>query len=298
MQGACTLLLAAALLTLTATTNAATVRFDTQILEVEPPIVDDFADLDAWEVGAGATVEGGRLILDGDDAMAALEERIEGAQLLTFTAQIAAGGEVEVSFCVSPEGAEAGSYALAFTPDQLRLMEEPGGHLVDRNPTLGTADRSEFDVAIMKFDERIRVFVDDRLALDYWDHGEPGIAEPPLEGGRIAFSSTGRMEVSDFAVHRITARSVAMIDELKDLHLQTDLREATIVIGDSDAHRQAADRIAATVEQRTGEEVAVSSDVDRPDEGAVIALGNFADNPLIERLYNQWYTIVDRRFPG
>jgi hypothetical protein len=33
---------------------------------------------------------------------------------------------------------------------------------------------------------------------------------------------------------------------------------------------------------------------DRP----LIVLGNFADNPTIERLYYHWYTIVDARFPG
>ncbi|MFP4248023.1 MAG: hypothetical protein ACLFU7_00105 [Armatimonadota bacterium] len=289
--------IAAVLLAMTAVAGAETLRFDTQILEVEPLLADDFASIDAWETSGEAAAEEGRLIVERDGT-AASHESIERPHLITFTARVQPGGEAAAFFCVSDEGPEAGSYAVRFTPAELRLIEMPGGTLVDHNESLGTTAVSEFDVAIMKFDRRIRVFVDDRLALDYWDLGESGIAEPALPGGHVLFSATGRMAVEDFAVRRITRREVAMIDQLKDLHLQTDLRAATIVTGASEAHQQAAERIEAAIEQRTGADVAISSDADLPDDGAVIALGNFADNPLIERLYNEWYTIVDRRFPG
>ncbi|MFO8080272.1 MAG: hypothetical protein R6V07_08210, partial [Armatimonadota bacterium] len=300
MQVSHALPLAAALLAMTAVAGAETVRFDTQILEVEPLLAEDFADLDAWDTFGPVEVDAERLLVGGggEGGAAVLQETVEGPQLITLTARVEPRGKSTITFCGSGEGADAASYSVAFMPDGIQLIEMPGEKMVDRNATLGTEERSEYHVAIMKFEDRIRVFVDDRLALDYWDHGEPGIAEPPLEGGQIAFSATDRMEVTDFAVQRITRREVAMIDELKDLHLQTDLREATIVAGTSDAHQQAAERIALAIEQRTGAKVAISSDVDLPDDGAVIALGNFADNPLIERLYNQWYTIVDRRFPG
>jgi hypothetical protein len=142
--------LAAALLAMTAIAGAETLRFDTQILEVEPLLADDFATLDAWETAGEAVAEEGRLLLEGDGT-AASHESIERPHLITFTARVQPGGEAAAFFCVSDEGPEAGSYAVRFTPAELRLIEMPGEILVDRNPTLGTADRSEFDVAIMKF---------------------------------------------------------------------------------------------------------------------------------------------------
>jgi len=298
MQTRSMLMLIAGMIAMTVTADAQSVRFDTQTLQVQPLVTG----LDAWNAGPGVTVADGRLVIDGD-AAPVLREPVDGSQLITFTAQVAPRGNAFATFCGSGAGADAVSYSVAFTPEELQLIEMPDDRVVDHNPSLGTEEHTEYAVAIMKVGLKIRVFVDDRLALDYWDHGEPGSLEQPLAGGQIGFSaSSGTLTISDFAVHRVTGNSVAMIDGLKDLHLQTDLRAATIVSGESAAHARAASRIAATIRERTGAEVETLVSAD-PDEvlaggGPVIALGNFADNPVIERLYNEWYTIVDRSFPG
>ncbi len=296
-------LLAAMALAMTGVARAETVQFDTQTLEVEPLVADDFAaGLDAWETDAAVAVEKGRMVL-GPEGGALLREPVDGPQLITFIARVAARGEASAVFCGSPDGFHVASYAVVFAPEELRLAENPGDRMVDHNANLGTAAAGEYRVAIVKIGLRIRVFVNDRLALDWWDHSAPGAGEEPLPGGRIAFSADGtRMQVADFAVRRITSNRVEMIDRLKDLSLESDLRASTIAIGDSQAQREPAERIADAIRERTGATVEVIADPDPdellPGDRPLIVLGCFADNPVIERLYNQWYTIVDRRFPG
>ncbi len=98
----------------------------------------------------------------------------------------------------------------------------------------------------------------------------------------------------------------APIARLKDLSLTTVLCErgrprATIVIPDDAAYRALAAEINAQVRRCAGAElpVAVSG---RPEDtlsrGPVIAIGNLANNPFIERLYFQWFCFTDRWYPG
>ncbi len=99
-------------------------------------------------------------------------------------------------------------------------------------------------------------------------------------------------------------------EELKDLHLQTDLvaggqARATIV---SPARYSAqAEAIAAAIERITGVRPEVVSDTDDlavvpPDDGSLdrnfILLGNRSTNAMLEELYNRFYTLLDLRYPG
>ena len=96
------------------------------------------------------------------------------------------------------------------------------------------------------------------------------------------------------------------ISRLKSLNLTTVLGErsrprATIVIPDDAAYRALAAEINARVRQCAGVELPVAAG-GRPEEllsrGHVIAVGNLADNPFIERLYFQWFCFTDRWYPG
>ena len=53
---------------------------------------------------------------------------------------------------------------------------------------------------------------------------------------------------------------MTMIERLRDLSLETDLRDALIVTGASDAHREVAAQIADEIRQRTGAVVEVVAD--------------------------------------
>jgi len=81
----------------------------------------------------------------------------------------------------------------------------------------------------------VKVFVDERPVLDWWDLGETG-DEVPLEGGCFGFQVCGgRLGISGFTVDRIRSWQMAPIARVKDLCLETDLGGAQIVI-DMQAH--------------------------------------------------------------
>jgi hypothetical protein len=263
---------------------AETLRYDTQILEVEPLVADALADgLNAWAVSgaAQAAAEGGRLMLAaGEPAAAWYRERVEGAFLITLTATIAAdaeGGEAAIAFCAArPDGGDLladppadfsslNCYAVTLNQTAMRLSENPGARMVDRNTLMGTGARTEYSIAIFKSGRRIRVFVDDRLALDWHDYPAPGSGEEPVQGGHIGLCAVGaRLEIGDLTFWQVNSSRVAMIEQLKDLSLETDLRDALIVVGASDAHREMAARIADGIRQRRGAVVVVVAEYD-PD---------------------------------
>jgi len=305
-----------------ASARAETLQFDTHIVDAEPLIADALTGGPAgWAASDGADLrlDGGTLALSGDGAATSwLRQSVDGVFLVTLTAKVAIeveGGEAAIAFCASaPDGgdllaeppanlADVNCYAVTLGAESMRLLESPGARMVDRNPHLGAGQEAEYSIALLKWGERIRVFVNDRLALDWFDYPSPGSLEKPLDGGHLGvYASGARLELSDLTVWRPTGRRLEMIEQLKDLSLETDLREARILVGASEAHNAAGARIAEAIHERTGTEIEVVADAD-PDEALsgdrpLIVLGNFANNPVLERLYYRWYTIVDGRFPG
>ncbi len=99
-------------------------------------------------------------------------------------------------------------------------------------------------------------------------------------------------------------------EQLKDLHLQTDLvrdGEARVTIVAPQRYQEQADAIARTIEAITGVRPPVVRDDDDvaavpPDDGRLdrnfICLGNRSTNAMIEELYNRFYTLLDLRYPG
>ena len=191
---------------------AETLRFDTQILDVEPLLADDARTL------------------TGGDPIAWLPERVEGACLITLTATVAADaedGQAAIVFCAArPDGDDLladppadfssfNCYAVTLNPTAMRLTENPGARIVDRNTRLGTGAKTEYSLAIFKSGMHIRVFVHDRLALDWIDHSAPGLGEEPLPGGYIGLCAAGaRLEISHLAVRRANSSRVEMIERL------------------------------------------------------------------------------------
>lgn len=109
--------------------------------------------------------------------------------------------------------------------------------------------------------------------------------------------------VATMLIALTTAASAANgpdIAALKPLHLTTTLAGAAIVAGP--AHRDAAAGLARRIAEGTGLRLPVISDLvaagDMAGHGNLIALGQFADNALLERLYYRWYVVVDGSQPG
>ena len=99
-------------------------------------------------------------------------------------------------------------------------------------------------------------------------------------------------------------------EQLKDLHLQTDLvrgGEAQVTIVAPERYRAQSEAIARGIEAITGvrpEIVADDSEVAAvpADDGQLdrnfICLGNRTTNAMIEELYNRYYTLLDLKYPG
>ncbi|MCY3766549.1 MAG: VCBS repeat-containing protein [Gemmatimonadetes bacterium] len=95
--------------------------------------------------------------------------------------------------------------------------------------------------------------------------------------------------------------------ELKDLNLDTELvrngrPNATIVVPEDGRYAGAANRVQVAIQAKTGVLVPVDDDLSAagavPISGHLIVLGNRSDNRTIESLYNQYYTLLDLRYPG
>lgn len=76
---------------------------------------------------------------------------------------------------------------------------------------------------------------------------------------------------------------------------------ATIVIPEDAAYRTLAAEINVRIRQCAGAELPVAvgkRPADLLPRGHVIAVGNLANNPFIERLYFQWFCLADQWYPG
>lgn len=97
------------------------------------------------------------------------------------------------------------------------------------------------------------------------------------------------------------------IDHLKDLYLDTvladgDTARAVIVTPDDKAYESPAQSIAGKVKQLKNVSLPIYKSGQCPQDilktQNVIALGNMSNNAFIEKLYREWYVIVDLKYPG
>lgn len=93
------------------------------------------------------------------------------------------------------------------------------------------------------------------------------------------------------------------IDELRDLHLTTDLANATIAVPASGEHDDVAFAIAKAVQSKGGVVPLVTNeseaDLERILVGShAVVPGNLATSPFVRALYLKWMTLVDRWYPG
>ncbi len=95
--------------------------------------------------------------------------------------------------------------------------------------------------------------------------------------------------------------------ELKDLNLDTELvrngrPNVTIVTPEGGVYAGPAERIQAAIQARTGARTPIEDDTSpagaAPFSGHVIVLGNRSSSRTIEALYNQYFTLLDLRYPG
>lgn len=98
----------------------------------------------------------------------------------------------------------------------------------------------------------------------------------------------------------VTLKSSDLVPELRDFHLQTDVRSAVIVVGTGMGHASAARVIQDVIKAKTGTEISIIRDRDAPIPftANVLALGNRSSNAFISRLYNRMYTLLDAVYPG
>jgi outer membrane protein assembly factor BamB len=101
-------------------------------------------------------------------------------------------------------------------------------------------------------------------------------------------------------------RQVEKISQLKDLRLTTVIckgrqAQAILAIPDDDVHKALAAEINARIRKCGGVELPVAvnkTPAELLPQMNVIALGNLADNPFIEKLYFRWFCFTDRWYPG
>jgi len=99
-------------------------------------------------------------------------------------------------------------------------------------------------------------------------------------------------------------------EQLKDLHLQTDLvreGEARVTIVAPERYRAQSEAIARAIEAitdvrpeivRDDDEIAVVPADDGQLDRNFICIGNRSTNAMIEELYNRFYTLLDLKYPG
>ena len=92
------------------------------------------------------------------------------------------------------------------------------------------------------------------------------------------------------------------IEQLKDLHLDTDLATATLVAPDDPDWAAAAERLAQVLRDATGGAVPVADgsqvSLDGLGKGNLVVLGSCHTNPVLMALYRRQYAFVDDWYPG
>ncbi len=309
-----------ALLLITCTTCCAQeVTLGPLTLTARPVVSDDFAALsDRWSTVGDVHARGGTLFVGagaGTLAEAWLVEPLQGAHLIRFRMRVGEYGEgarVALLSCsaqpsTGPEGVPAfGAYETRLIDgtddDGLRLVYHPDGVVAAESDAVSIRSGREYELALLKIGIRYYLFVDGVWVLDLWDHGEPG-GDGGLTGGYTGIvARNASVEISDFRVDESRNLRWSEVTRLRDLSLRTDLSQARIVRGPASSHDRAAASIADAVERVTGTRPDILTATDAgevlPNDGPLICIGNLADNPVIRRLYFEFHTLVDRRFPG
>ncbi len=96
------------------------------------------------------------------------------------------------------------------------------------------------------------------------------------------------------------------IERLKDLCIETTLvseqrPQAVIVVPKGEDFRQIGQIIQERIRTLTGVTLPIRTDSlpdQLLDDHNVIAIGNMSNNPFIEKLYRQWYCLLDLKYPG
>jgi len=106
----------------------------------------------------------------------------------------------------------------------------------------------------------------------------------------------------------VPVREPDEVTQLKDLRLtthfvQSGVAEAVIVVPAGGRYDTQANAIQSALSAGTGVSVPIRTDAQVSPAGLlaaknVIALGNMATSTFIETLYQQWYTLLDLRYPG
>ncbi|MBM4048877.1 MAG: hypothetical protein FJ279_27565, partial [Planctomycetes bacterium] len=268
---------------------AAPLALDAQ--EAETPLLsfDDPAPERQW--GLNLVEKKGEVKLEtvtGPDGGKALRMRAENAGRHALTSPMIPDGPWR--------GRKHGGLAFWYRGDGTRHMT-----------TLVVATRREdqkgfhtYIVRLFHYDKEWR-----RIELRHIAHA-PGMPDPDFS--QLAFLRFENSASYDLTVSAFTLLPANEITKLKPLHVETPLvaegrPAATIVAPPTPLGLELAKRVQARVKALTRQELpVVTGDKVTPRDllrqQHAVALGCMADNPFIERLYWEWFTLVDRWYPG
>jgi len=316
----------ACILCLTGSVLAGVSRIGHVEIETSPvePTLTLAPGLSGWTRTASGTIEavpnGVRLVARGAPAGIVSQRDMEGRTLISFDL-LPEGNESATRFeCrfmlahpqASPLTADvalardARCYSISAenAPEGTTLVMRrlPDEAVVDVGPMPSRETAKPWRICITKAGIHIRVFVNGTPVLLWRDYSETG-AEGDYGSGAVALAaSAATFVVTNFATEKITRLTELPVEKLRDMHIETDLSRASIVIVDTPLHRELAARVAALIKTRTGVEPPVVLHTDilpaLPGKEPLIVLGNMAHNLVIRKLYCEWFCMVDLVFPG
>jgi len=202
---------------------------------------------------------------------------------------------------------EAYRLRLDFASDasvRATFSKDPGDWLIAQNNALIPGVGTPVDVAVAKSGAHVWAYVNDTPVLIWRD---VSVTEEPqdLVGGAIGFDAEeGNFLIESLRAARIESHALEPLTKLCDPCLETDLRRASIVVGESLLHRDLSQDMVSAMARVIGYAPQVKQDVEvlgsLPFSAAepVVVLGNMSDNLVIRRLYLEMFSFVDRAFPG
>ncbi|MBT3381843.1 MAG: hypothetical protein HN742_08920 [Lentisphaerae bacterium] len=262
-------------------------------------------DLDTWQLRYNPVVT-----LDSLPTNTWCEQDVQRHHIITMSLHAApgAGTIASVHFCahnqsdtINRDTLHSFELQIDYGASTLRLYRNPGHELTAEDTRFNLRRGETYRIAIVKHGRRMRVFVDGVPACEWWAWGESGNEKLDYAGGQVGvFTENVDLTISDFLIGQTLSLQTRKITELKDPRHDTDLSRASIAVGEAPAHREAAAMIADALAKRTGTrpDIVSAAAVTLPNDQPLIVIGNMADNAVVRTLYMQWYTHVDRAFPG